>query len=248
MYLLTKRSSAHNEIAVYETSQLYGKMGKYRCMGFADDAVQGAIDLKEPKRIVLDYQRSLISLLEIINPLFKSVFLIGHGVGTIAGHYPNKQFKIAEIDESVVEISRQYFNYDGNNVMIGDGRQLLNREEPNSFDYIIVDAFTDKGTPHHLKTLEFFAMTMEKLDSNGVLILNLMGRTNNDRLLNAVYTTIKNTYDYAKAYSLPAEAERDERNILLMASNKTFETRAGDIGKGVVEIELSQGHTIRDSD
>ncbi|WP_254450406.1 spermidine synthase [Cohnella herbarum] len=248
MHLLTKRSSAHNEIAVYETSQLYGKMGKFRCMGFADDAVQGAIDLKDPKRIVLEYQSSLISLMEFINPYFERVFLIGHGIGTIAGHYPNKLFTIAEIDESVVDISRQYFMYERNNVKIGDGRQLLDQEEQSSFDYIIVDAFTDKGTPHHLKTLEFFALTKEKLDSNGVLLLNLMGKTNNDWLLNAVNTTIRNTYDYVKAFSLPAVAERDERNIIVLASGKTLDAQAGDVGKGIVEIQLSEGHTIMDSD
>jgi spermidine synthase len=217
-------------------------------MGFADDAVQGAIDLKNPKRIILEYQRALISVMEAMNPYFEKVFLIGHGIGTIAGHYANKRFKTAEIDESVVELSRQYFNYGRNDVIIGDGRQLLDKEAPNSFDYIIVDAFTDKGTPHHLKTMEFFAMTMEKLASNGVLLLNLMGKTNNDRLLNAIYSTLSHTYFYTKAFSLPAEAERDERNILVVASNKTLDCQAGDIGKGIVEIELGQGHAIMDND
>jgi spermidine synthase len=245
LHLLAKEFSLFNEIAVYDTNQLYGKMGKYRCLQFSDDSIQGAIDLKDPKRIVLEYQRAMIHLMELNNPSFNRVFVIGHGIGTIAGHYPDKRFTVAEIDERVVELSKLFFGYRKDNVRVGDGRRILRNEEPNAFDYIILDAFTNKGTPLHITTLEFFEMTMEKLDSQGAIIMNLMGKPKNDRLINAIHTTLRETYAYTKAFSLPAVDEADIRNMIIMGSNKTIDIQSQDTA-GIYEIGLEQGHIIMD--
>jgi spermidine synthase len=245
LHLLAKELSTFNEIAVYDTNQLYGKMGRYRCLQFSDDSIQGAIDLKDPKRIVLEYQRAMIHLMELNNPSFNRVFVIGHGIGTIAGHYPDKLFTVAEIDEKVVELSKLYFGYRKDNVRVGEGRRILRNEEPNAFDYIILDAFTNKGTPLHITTLEFFEMTMEKLDSQGAIIMNLMGKPKNDRLINAIHTTLRETYAYTKAFSLPAVDENDIRNLIIMGSNKTIDIQSQDTA-GIYEIGLEQGHIIMD--
>ncbi|TFE26347.1 spermidine synthase [Cohnella luojiensis] len=245
MHLLAKEFSKFNEITVYDTNQLYGKMGKFRCLQFADDAIQGAIDLKDPMRIVLDYQRAMMHLMELNNPSFENVFIIGHGIGKIAGHYPDKRFKVAEIDEVVVEISKKFFGYSKNNVEVGDGREILKNEQPNSYDYIILDAFTHKGIPLHFTTLEFFEMTMEKLGSRGVIFMNVMGKPKNDWLLNGIYTTLREAFAYAKAFSLPAVDEGDVRNMIVMASNEAIDFKARN-KKGVFEIELEKGHVIRE--
>jgi spermidine synthase len=245
LHLLAKEFSLFNEIAVYDTNQLYGKMGKYRCLQFSDDSIQGAIDLKDPKRIVLEYQRAMIHLMELNDPSFDRAFVIGHGIGTIAGHYPDKLFTVAEIDERVVELSKLFFGYRKDNVRVGEGRRILRNEEPNAFDYIILDAFTNKGTPLHITTLEFFEMTMEKLDSQGAIIMNLMGKPKNDRLINAIHTTLRETYAYTKAFSLPAVDENDIRNLIIMGSNKTIDIQSQDTA-GIYEIGLEQGHIIMD--
>jgi spermidine synthase len=245
LHLLAKELSTFNEIAVYDTNQLYGKMGKFRCLQFSDDSVQGAIDLKDPERIVLEYQRAMIHLMELNDPSFDRVFVIGHGIGTIAGHYPEKRFTVAEIDEKVVELSRLFFGYRKDNVRVGDGRRILRNEEPKAFDYIILDAFTNKGTPLHITTLEFFEMTVEKLDSQGAIFMNLMGKPKNDRLINAIHTTLRETYAYTKAFSLPAVDEADIRNMIIMGSNKTFDFQVRDMA-GIYEIEIDQGHIIVD--
>jgi spermidine synthase len=245
LHLLAKEFSTFNEIAVYDTNQLYGKMGKYRCLQFSDDSIQGAIDLKDPKHIVLEYQRAMIHLMELNDPSFDRAFVIGHGIGTIAGHYPDKRFTVAEIDEKVVELSKLYFGYRKDNVRVGDGRRILKNEEPNAFDYIILDAFNNKGTPLHITTLEFFEITKEKIDSQGAIIMNVMGKPKNDRLINAIHTTLRETYAYTKAFSLPAVDENDIRNLIIMGSNKTIDFRSRDTA-GIYEIEIEQGHIIMD--
>ncbi|NOU97740.1 spermidine synthase [Paenibacillus sp. LMG 31456] len=236
-----------NEIAVYDTNQLYGEMGKYRFLQFSDDAMQGAIDLKDLSRIVLEYPRAIIHLMEYNNPSFENLFIIGHGIGTIASHYPDRGVTVAEIDEKVVELSKLFFKYRKDNVIVGDGRQILMNEESNSYDYIILDAFNKKGTPLHLTTTEFFEMTREKLNSRGAVIMNLMGKIKNDKLIDAIHSTFRETYVYSKAFSLPGADESDIRNIIVIGSNRTIEFQAREMA-GFLEIELGQGHIIVDSD
>jgi spermidine synthase len=246
LHLLFKEISLFNEITVYDTTHLHGKMGKYRCLQFADDAIQGAIDLKDRNRIVLEYARAIIHVMEFNNSSFENVFVIGQGSGTIAGHYPAKQFKVAEIDSMVVEISRLYFSYLQDNVVVGDGRQILWNEQPNTYDYIILDAFTHKGTPLQFTTKEFFELAQEKLNFQGAIIMNVMGKPNNDRLINAIHSTLKETFMYTKAFSLSVVEEADIRNMIIMGSNKTIDFEARDMA-GFYEIEIGQGHIIMDS-
>ncbi|WP_028552784.1 spermidine synthase [Paenibacillus sp. UNC451MF] len=245
MHLLAKETSMFNEISVYETTQLYGKIGKYRYLQFSDHAIQGAMDMKKPSRILLEYPRAIIHLMEINNNSFNKVFMIGHGIGTIAGNYPEKLFTIAEMDNQVVELSKRYFGYPYDNVIIGDGRHTLSIQPANALDYVVLDAFTPKGTPIHLVTKDFFIMVMSKLTSQGMVILNLTGTIKNDRLINAVHTTLKETVSVVLAFALPGGDETDVRNIILIGSNRTVEFRQYDMA-GFQEIELGEGHVIWD--
>ena len=245
MHQLVKEHSVYSEITVYESNQLYGKKGKYRFLQFSDDAIQGALNLKEPKSIVLEYPQAIIHLMEHNNPAFEHVFMIGHGIGTIPAHYTHKRFKIAEIDEKVVEISRSYFDYRGNNVAIGDGRELLGNEEPGTHDYIVLDAFTKAGTPTHLTTLEFFQQCRDKLGARGVLLMNLTGRAQNDGLIHAINTTLGEVFPYTKAFELFRESADEQRNIIIAGGCINIEYEAGAMA-GFAEMELANGYILRD--
>jgi spermidine synthase len=246
MHILTTDSSAYNRITIYESTQLDGKLGRFRCMKFADEAIQGAIDLKDRDRIVLEYQKVLIYLMELTNPAFDHVFLIGHGIGTIATHFSRKRMVVAEIDEKVVALSRQYFDADTEHVVIGDGREVLEMQKSNSLDFVILDAFDHKGTPQHLLSLSFFRMARTKLVSQGILILNVLGKPKNDRLINAIHATIREAFEYCRAFSLPAE-EAEQRNMIVMASRYPIDLSSR-VLTGCYEVELGLGHIIGDSD
>lgn len=236
--------SPHNDIAIYETTQLDGETGKFRCMRFADEDVQGAMDLRNRQRIVLGYQQALVRLLERRDPSFRSLFVIGHGIGSIAGYFRCKTVKVAEIDEMVVELSKRYFDYGDDNVAIGDGRRLLGEEPARSLDYIVLDAFTSKGTPAHFTTEQFFRLAADKLRPEGALVMNMMGRPRDDRLTEAIGTTLRRAFADVRCYSLPAERNRDRRNMIFCASDAAAEF--GDAGAGLAEVELAEGQVIRD--
>jgi spermidine synthase len=244
---LFKEFSNNHEISVYDTSELYGEKGKFRVMQFSNKAIQGAMDLNDPERIMFEYPRAIIHLMKFNNPSFEDVFVIGHGIGTIASHFSEKRFKIAELDNKVVELSKLCFGYSKNNVIVGDGRHILESEKPHVYDYIILDAFTDKGTPRHLTSKEFFRITRQKLDAEGSMILNLIGRGGNDKLINAIHTTLREEYAYTKAFSLPSEGVTDIKNIIIIGRNEPIGAQERHMA-GFTEIELGIGHIIKDSE
>jgi spermidine synthase len=238
-------SQNNDEIQVYETTELYGEKGRFRVLQFSGDAIQGALDLEHPRRVVFEYPRAMIHLMEGNEPFFQDVFLIGHGIGTIAGYFAEKRFKVAEVNAEVVSYSRTHFGYTQDNVIIGDGRNVLEGEQNGRYDYILLDAFTAAGTPPHLTSSEFFRLTRTKLHPRGAILMNLMGRSENDRLMNAIHTTLSEEYPYIRAFALPAEGSADTRNIIIMGSGKPITYQARRMA-GFVEITLGQGHVIRD--
>ncbi|NEW09098.1 spermidine synthase [Paenibacillus sp. SYP-B3998] len=216
-------------------------------MQFSNQAIQGALDLNNPDRILFEYPRAIIHLMAFNNPTFEDVFVIGHGIGTIASHFAEKRFKVAELNEKVVALSKQYFGYHKDNVIVGDGRHILSSEAPLAYDYIILDAFTDKGTPEHLTSKEFFKITKEKLDARGSIIMNLMGKGENDTLMNAIHTTLSEEYAFTKSFSLQSEGAADIKNIMIIGSNKPIGFQLRNMA-GFTEIDLGQGHLIWDGD
>ncbi|RAU98136.1 spermidine synthase [Paenibacillus sp. YN15] len=243
MQLIHHTVSPHQELFVYETYRLYGQNGRFRLLQFSETAVQGAMDLNRPERILFEYPQAMIHLMEHHLPEFRSAFMIGLGIGTIPRHFPANTFKIAELDEEVIRISREYFGYTADNVAAGDGRNLLAAEPPASLDFILVDAFNPAGTPRHLTSLEFFRLADSRLASKGAVILNLAGKESNDRHINAIHTTLARVFKHTAAYVLPSSGR--QCNILLAGSHMPVAGRPSQMA-GFREAVLEEGHCVRD--
>ncbi|WP_178023740.1 spermidine synthase [uncultured Paenibacillus sp.] len=243
--LLLHRRSSYSEISVYETDELYGERGSFRVLQFASEAVQGAMDMNRPERIILEYPRAMLYLLRHHVPEPGRVFIIGQGAGTIASHLAGSNVTVAEIDPLVAEISRLYFGYKGEPVKIGDGRCLLEEERPFSFDGIIVDAFSEKGTPPHLTSLGFFRLIAERLDHEGLLLLNVFGRGADDAWIAALTTTLRETMDDVRVFSQPADQPHEPRNMLIAGSRKPIKYQVHGMA-GFIEVEPRTGYLIHD--
>jgi len=242
---LWTRSVGGSLLTVYETNELYGEKGAFRALRFADDAVQGALDLNDPSRIVLEYPRAILHLLEANDPDYESVFLIGHGVGTLGTALKNKRCTIAEIEEAVLDASRRFFGYDLDNVVVGDGRETLSREPDGTFDYIVLDAFTDEGTPRHLTSLEFFRLCRRKLQPRGSIALNLIGKGEQNERVRSALTTLQQEFPYTRAFRLPSPGAADLRNFVLIGRTSPIRCQLRAMA-GFVDVKLAPGRIVRD--
>lgn len=228
---------------VGDVNELYGEKGNYRVLQFSDAAVQGALDLDDPQRMVFEYTRAIVHLLAHNHPQLERVFQIGHGIGTIARHCRGARFKTAELDSRIVQASERFFGSAGEAIAIGDGRRILESEEAGVYDAIVVDAFTDSGVPRHLTTDRFFATAADKLDDGGMIILNVTGRGPGDRSMGALHATMRETFARVSAFMLPSDRANEARNILLVGQNRRIEYRARDMA-GFIPFEPVAGYVI----
>lgn len=110
--------------------------------------------------------------------------IVGLGAGSLACYSrKHEAWRFFEIDPVVVDIASRWnhFTFIANcqpklDVVIGDARLTLAKEPDNSFDLIIVDAFTSDAVPVHLLTAEALQLYARKLTDKGVVVLHISNR------------------------------------------------------------------------
>jgi SAM-dependent methyltransferase len=112
----------------------------------------------------------------------RRVGIIGLGVGSFtAWGRPGDYFRVYELDPDVVKIAREQFWYltDARakvDVVTGDGRLSMERDPPQKFDLISVDAFSSGSIPIHLLTREALQVYRRHLAPGGVIVYNVTNR------------------------------------------------------------------------
>lgn len=155
-----------------------------RCMRFTITELggqnQSCYFLDNPDKLVFPYAKMVLtSLLVQDNPT--RILIIGLGGGTLVHTYstlfPNAQIVVAEIDEAVVRVAREFFDYQDTNkikTVTEDGRLYIKRAglRKEKFDLVILDAFNGDYIPEHLMTAEFLEEAKALLPPNGMLVAN----------------------------------------------------------------------------
>lgn len=112
----------------------------------------------------------------------RRVAVIGLGAGTISAYgQPGDFYRFYEINPDVVEIARNQFfflkecpaQYE---IAMGDARLSLEREQPQRYDVMAVDAFSGDAIPIHLLTLEAFKEYFRHLAPAGILAVHVSNR------------------------------------------------------------------------
>ncbi len=114
---------------------------------------------------------------------------IGLGVGTIAAYgLPGDYFRFYEINPAVTKIAMDengYFTYLRDSraridIVPGDARLSMERELangiPQSFDVLVLDAFSGDAIPVHLLTVEAFELYLRELTPDGILAIHVTNR------------------------------------------------------------------------
>jgi spermidine synthase len=124
------------------------------------------------------------------------VLIIGNAGGTIARAYgklyPQAKIDGVEIDPKVTDVGRRFFGLGDNpnlDVVTADGRPYLEGTNKR-YDAILVDAYRQPYIPFYLATKEFFQLAREHLTPGGVLALNVAAVPGDDRLSEAIGSTV----------------------------------------------------------
>lgn len=110
------------------------------------------------------------------------VGVIGLGTGTLAAYgRAGDVLHFYEINPTVIQLARTEFTFlrdckAKTEVRLGDARLTLEREPPQNYDILAVDAFSSDAIPVHLLTKEAFALYFRHLKPGGVLCVHISNR------------------------------------------------------------------------
>jgi spermidine synthase len=110
--------------------------------------------------------------------------VVGLGAGSIAAYgRAGDRMKFIEIDPVIAEIAGDpsLFSFLSQSrarieVVIGDGRLVLQEFPRHTLDLLVIDAFSSDAIPTHLLTREAIALDLETLAPGGLLVFNLTNR------------------------------------------------------------------------
>ncbi|QJR15196.1 spermidine synthase [Usitatibacter palustris] len=110
------------------------------------------------------------------------VGVIGLGTGTLAAYGDaDDVYRFYDINPAVERIARTYFTYLSDTpakveVVLGDARLQLEREAPQNFDVLAVDAFSGDSIPVHLITYEAVGAFLRHMKPDGVIAYHVSNR------------------------------------------------------------------------
>ncbi len=108
--------------------------------------------------------------------------VIGLGAGVTAAYgRPGDLHRFYEINPQVIDVAQQEFSFLADTparheLLLGDARLVLEREPPNGYDVLAVDAFSGDSVPVHLITREALALYMRHVRDDGIVAFHVTNR------------------------------------------------------------------------
>ncbi len=108
--------------------------------------------------------------------------VVGLGVGTLAVYgRAQDHYRFYEINDAVIDLAQDQFTYLSDSpaeksFSLGDARLQLEREPPQAFDVLVIDAFSSDAIPVHLITQEAMAVYLRHLKPDGAIVFHVTNR------------------------------------------------------------------------
>jgi SAM-dependent methyltransferase len=171
----------------------------------------------------------------------RRVAVIGLGTGTMAAHgRKGDVFRFYELNPEVIRIARSQFSYLDESparieTVLGDARLSMEREPPQGYDLIVIDAFSSDAIPVHLITREAMAVYLKHLKPDGVIAFHV---TNRFLRLSPVVNMIAEEYRLAASLIVDeaADSELAKTDWVLVTRNPKFLAHA-DVVEATTAIE-----------
>lgn len=112
----------------------------------------------------------------------KKVGVIGLGAGTLAAWgQPGDVYRFYEINPQVIALAQSEFSFLRDSrarieTVLGDARLALEREAPQGFDILAVDAFSGDSVPVHLITAEAMDVYLRHMKPGGIIAFHVTNR------------------------------------------------------------------------
>jgi len=164
----------------------FSESGGIRYLHFGSELIQGAMRIRDPQEIYLEYNQQMMAwLLFLETKPGMRVAQLGLGTGALTKfthHYcPAVKSTVVELNPAVIVSARTMFNVPDDDRRLEtiqvDAKQFVkNRKYRNTFDAVQVDLYDAICDGPSASTLDFYKGCFEILKSPGVLTVNLFSR------------------------------------------------------------------------
>jgi hypothetical protein len=139
---------------------------------------------------------------------------------------PNIQVDVAEIEPSLFDLSKKYFNVPTTSRLqnhVVDGRRFLH-DTHEQYDFIFSDVYYSLySIPTHFVTTEFFSFSKEKLRPRGFFIANIIGsfsRSSPSFMLSEI-KTFQTVYPNSYFFAVTSQNSLYPQNIIAVGYNSS---------------------------
>jgi len=148
------------------------------------NGIQSAMLDAGDKELIFWYTREIASIIahhadQTLPP--NRILIIGGGAFTLPEYFGNlyedAEIDVVEIDPELENIARKYFRFEKpSNVTVyaEDARSYINRTKDKTYDFIVIDVFSDTSIPWQFLTAEFGDKVTELLSDRGIVIINFI--------------------------------------------------------------------------
>jgi hypothetical protein len=166
--------------------------------------------------------------------------VVGLGAGTLAAYgRPGDLYRFYEINPQVLQIAHSEFSFLDSSgaeieTVLGDARLNMEREPPQGYDVLVIDAFSSDSIPVHLITREAMAVYLKHMKPDGVIAFHV---TNRFLQLPPVVKRIAEAYQLHTALIVDEAEESDfsKTDWVLVTRNRALLARK-DIAAAAGEI------------
>ena len=215
-----------------------------RTLHFGSDWIQGAMRIARPWNLELEYTKEMMAslLLRDETRFPRKVLLIGLGAASLTKflyrNYPLAKLTVVEIEPAVVAAARQFFKLPEDplrlNLVIDDGLEYVLQSDKN-WDLILVDGFDADARAGALDTLPFYQAARSRLTHNGIMAVNLLGRSKGYK---ASLERIQTAFD-GRAMAFPS---CDSGNtIAFAAAGEPVSIALDDLKESALELKEATG-------
>jgi spermidine synthase len=219
-----------------------------RTLHFGSEWIQGAMRIARPWHLELEYTKEMMAslLLRDDSHYPRNVLLIGLGAASLTKflyrNYPLAKLTVVEIEPNVVAAARHFFKLPNDplrlQIVIADGVEYI-VNSTKTWDLILVDGFDENARAGGLDTLPFYQAARAHLSNNGIMAVNLLGRSHGFK---ESVERISTAFE-GRALAFPS---CDSGNTIAFAANgETVQISLGDLKELASELKEKTGLNLQ---
>jgi spermidine synthase len=218
----TMVNEVHHKDGFYGTVQVVdytgGAMHTREMM--IDGYIQGGVDMKNGLSIYA-FAPVVQHLSRALVPDGKRGLVVGAGAGLMPLWFEKEgvAVDVVDIDPHVVRAAEDWFGLAvSGEIFVEDARYYLRRTSER-YDYVILDVFSGESTPAHVLSLEAFHLAHQRMNSGGVLAINVVGCLGEGYVVvPSVVRTLEELFDHVLVHPIEHPDFSDGcSNVLLFA-------------------------------